>query len=89
MRILGWILGFSVLLLLTGWFLFQTNSNPTNHDWGSSYLDQAWGKASQSGKNENMETADSTWNFSTWKLLPVGLVRYPDFGPLDFLKRAN
>lgn len=89
MRILGWIVGLSVVLLLTGLFMFQTNLTPTNHGGDSSYLDQAWGEAAQSGKNENMETVDSTWNFSTWKLLPVGLVRYPDFGPLDFLKRAK
>jgi len=91
MRILGIIAVYAVEFLLTGWLLLRSTEVSHRHEQGSSYslVELSWSKSSPSNTKEVLPSNDTTGYFSSWHLLPVGLFRYPDFGPLDFLKRAK
>jgi hypothetical protein len=91
MRIFGLIALYAVALFLTGWLLLRSTTATNRHEQVSSfsYVDLSWSESFPSIAIENRPSADTTGYFSTWRLLPVGLVRYPDFVSLEFLKNGN
>lgn len=91
MRILGLIAWYAVALVLMSWLLFQSTASKNQLEQSStlSFVEQTWSGSFQSKSKEGRPSNDSIDYFSPWGLLPVGLVRYPDFGALDFLRNGN
>ena len=91
MRILGLIALYAVALFLMGWLLLQSTAFTNRQEQSSSFsfVDQTWSGSFPSDGEDDKFSADSTFHFPIWKLLPVGLVRYPDFGTFDFLKNGD
>lgn len=58
----------------------QTITSPFNHFWAKSILPEF---------KENHHSADTLSNLTKWLQRPVGLVRYPDILPFDFLTNEN
>ncbi|SDA79218.1 hypothetical protein SAMN03080617_02336 [Algoriphagus alkaliphilus] len=91
MRILGLIAGYAVTFLLTGWLQLRSTVVSHRHEQGSSYslVELSWSRSLPSNTKDVRPSNDTTGYFSSWHLLPVGLVRYPDFGTFDFLKNGD
>jgi len=91
MRILGLIAVYAVAFLLTGWLLLRSTVVSHRHEQGSSYslVELSWSGSLPSNTKEVRPSNDTTGYFSSWHLLPVGLVRYPDFDVLEFLAKTK
>lgn len=91
MRILGLIAGYAVALFFMGWLLLQSTAFTNRQEQSSSFsfVDQTWSVSFPSKSREDLPSNESTDYSSPWGLLPVGLVRYPDFGTFDFLKNGD
>ena len=91
MRILGLIALYAVALVLMSWLLFQSTASKNQLEQSStlSFVEQTWSGSFQSKSKDNRPSNDSIDYFSPWGLLPVGLVRYPDFDVLEFLAKTK
>ena len=91
MRIVGLIAMYAVVLFLTGWLLLKSTLTTTRIEQSSSFsfVDQTWSVSFPSKSREDLPSNESTDYSSPWGLLPVGLVRYPDFDVLEFLAKTK
>jgi hypothetical protein len=91
MRILGLIALYAVALFLMGWLLLQSTAFTNRQEQSSSFSfdGQTWPGSFQSKSKEGRPSNDSKDYPPPWGLLPVGLVRYLDFGTFDFLKNGD
>jgi hypothetical protein len=91
MRILGLIALYAVTLVLMSWLLFQSTASKNQLEQSSSFsfVDQTWSVSFPSKSREDLPSNDSIDYFSPWGLLPVGLVRYPDFDVIEFFAKTK
>ncbi len=90
MRILGLIAGYAVALFLTGWLLLDVESKSGVEKFlDSSNEARRKARLFVDDKNSSEQSDEASGFWQGWLHRPIGVVRYPDFPPINFLKNGD
>lgn len=90
MRTLGLIGGYALALFLTGWLLMNVDFKSVWAEDGFLTEDLLKQYSVPVPEKSQLESVpDSLWTLQSWLKRPIGIVRYPDFPPINFLPNGD